>query len=198
MSKKKHSTSYKKTQNQQSNPNSFVSVIDEKTLIQAIVKAHQIIEEKRKVEVEKIQKSKNSNKKMDKEKWYIKLLFILNVLCFPWKINKRFTINNQIYDGILVLFVSLVLGLVGAIVWFIGICTIVHDVVLLCQGMAWDAFVGMLGIGVLLMMFGSLFTLAGDEFSKVSDSNRIYAYSASIIALISCVVTIVSLIRQIM
>ncbi len=194
MGKKKCSTESKKIQGQQSNPNASVSVIDEKTLTQAIVKAYQIIEENR----SSTEETKRSNKKMDKEKWYIKLLFILNVLCFPWKINKRFTINNQIYDSILVLFVSLVLELVGAIIWFIGICAIGYDVVLLCQGMAGDVFVGMLGVGVLLMVFGSLFTLAGNEFSKVSDSNRIYAYSASIIALISCVVAIASLIKQIM
>ena len=195
MGKKKHSTSYKKTQNQQNNLSLFVGTVDEKILTQAIVNAHQIIEENRRTTEEK---SKVSNKKIDQEKWYIKFLFILNVLCFPWKINKRFTINNQIYDSILVLFVSLVLRLVGAMVWFIGICVIGYDVVLLCQGTVGDAFVGILGVGILSMMFGSLFTLAGDEFSKVSDSNRIYAYSASIIALISCVVAIVSLIKQFM
>lgn len=189
MGKKKHSTKFKKIQGKQSNSNTSESVINEKTLVQAIVKAYQIIEKNR----NSAEETKISNKKMDKEKWYIKLLFILNVLCFPWKINKRFAINNQIYDSILVLFVSLVLGLVGAIVWFIGICAIVYGVVLLCQGTAGNVFVGMLGMGLLLMILGSLFTLAGDEFSKVSDSNRIYAYSASIISLISCVVAIVSL-----
>lgn len=194
MGKKKCSTGSKKMQGQQSNPNAFVSVIDEKTLTQAIVKAYQIIEENR----SSTEETKRLNKKMDKEKWYINFLFILNLLFFPWKINKRFTINNQIYDSILVLFVSLVLGLVGAIVWLIGICMIGYDVVLLCQGTAGDAFVGMLCVGVLIVMFGSLFILAGEEFSNVSDSNRIYAYSASIIALISCVVAIASLIKQIM
>jgi len=194
MGKKKHSTKAQKIQEHQRNLNVSANIIEEKVLTRAIVEVNQIIEENR----GSVEKAKVSNKKKDKEKWYINLLLILNVLCFPWKINKRFTINNQIYDSILVLFVSLVLGFVGTIVWLVGICAIGYDVVLLCQGARVDALVGMLAIGLLAMVFGSIFILAGDEFSKVSDSNRIYAYSASIIALISCVVAIASLIKQIM
>lgn len=40
---------------------------------------------------------------------------------------------------------------------------------------------------------GSVFIVAGNEFSKVTDSNKIYAYSASILAVISCIVAIISL-----
>ncbi len=35
--------------------------------------------------------------------------------------------------------------------------------------------------------------LAGGEFEKETDSNKIYAYSASIIALVSCIVSIIAL-----
>ena len=195
MGNKQQKRNNRKKQNVMSQSNA--GLIDEKTLTQAIVKAYQIIEGKKKTEEEMIAKQKDSAKEVVKEKWYIEALFMLNVIFFPWKINKRFTINNQIYDGILVLFVSLILGLVGGIVWLVGLCTIGYGIVILCQGATVAIFAGMLGVGVLLMMFGSLFTLAGDEFSKVSDSNKIYAYSASMIALISCVVAVVSLIKQI-
>lgn len=198
MGKKKYTSNVKKPNNQQSNLNSIVNQIDEETLVQAIVKAYQVIEENKKIDKEidkEIERSKDSKKKVNKEKWYIQFFFMLNVLCFPWKISKRFTINNQIYDGILVLFVSLVLELAGAIIWIIGICTVGYDIVLSYQGTTVDVFCGMLAVGTLLMLFGSVFFLAGKEFSKVSDSNRIYAYSASVIALISCVVTIASLIN---
>lgn len=43
------------------------------------------------------------------------------------------------------------------------------------------------------MMIGSILFLGGKEFSKENDSNKIYAYSACIIALISCVVGIITL-----
>lgn len=39
----------------------------------------------------------------------------------------------------------------------------------------------------------SIFILAGGAFEKETDSNKIYAYSASIIALVSCIVSILAL-----
>lgn len=79
--------------------------------------------------------------------------------------------------------------------WIIGLGIVAYGGILLSQGKTFGTFMGMLGLGVLLIMFGSFFTLAGDEFSKVSDSNRIYAYSASIIAVISCILTVVSILK---
>lgn len=169
--------------------------IDENTLTQAIVKAYQIIEGKKK-EGEKVVESQQKNTDLEQEKWYMRVLFGLNVLFFPWKINKRFNINNQIYDSILVLFVSFVLVLIGTSIWLLGAGIIAYGIVIMYQSMEIDAFGGMMMTGMLFMVFGSLCYLAGDEFSKVSDSNRIYAYSASILALISCVVAVVSLIKQ--
>lgn len=182
-------------QKQKETSQSNVYLIDEKAITQAIVKAYEIIEEKKKSEEVIIEIQKDNSKEVTQEKWWINTLFMLNVLFFPWKINKRFTINNQIYDSILVLIVSLILVFSGAIIWLIGIGTIGYGIVLLCQGATVAILAGMLGIGFLIIMFGSFFTLAGNEFSKVSDSNRIYAYSASVIALVSCVIAIVSLIK---
>lgn len=182
-------------QKQKETSQSNVYLIDEKEITQAIIKAYEIIEEKKKSEEGIIEIQKDNSKEVTREKWWINALFMLNVLFFPWKINKRFTINNQIYDSILVLIVSFILVFSGAIIWLIGICIIGYGIVLLCKGAIGVIFVGMLGIGLLLIMLGSLFALAGNEFSKVSDSNRIYAYSASVIALVSCVIAIVSLIK---
>lgn len=172
-----------------------VGMVDENTLALAIVKAYQIIESEQKLGKDMSEEKKESKEKVNNERWYTKVLFMLNVLFFPWKINKRFRINNKIYDGILVIFVSVILALVGAFIWIIGLGTVINGGVMLSQGGAVDTFVGMTSLGLLLMTFGSLFTLASDEFSKVSDSNRIYAYSASIIALISCILTVVSILK---
>lgn len=48
-------------------------------------------------------------------------------------------------------------------------------------------------IAFISILFGSTFVLAGGEFEKETDSNKIYAYSASIIALISCIVSIIAM-----
>lgn len=172
-----------------------VGMVDENTLALAIVKAYQIIESEQKLAKDMSEEKKESKEKVNNERWYTKVLFMLNVLFFPWKINKRFRINSKIYDGILVIFVSVILALVGTFIWIIGLGTVINAGIMLSQGSADDTFVGMTSLGLLLMTFGSLFTLASDEFSKVSDSNRIYAYSASIIALISCILTVVSILK---
>lgn len=190
-SKKKRTKISNNQQNKKGNIKFNANEIDEKTLTQAIVKAYQIIEENKKLESQD-----EYDKQVDKEKWYIKALFMLNVIFFPWKVHKRFTINNQIYDSILVLFVSLILGLFGAILWVIGLFVIVYAVTILFKGATISGFIGIIGMSIVVMMFGSIFTLAAHEFSKVSDSNRIYAYSASIIALISCIVAILTLLKE--
>lgn len=130
-----------------------------------------------------------------KGKWYNEILFLLNVLFWPWRINKRFRLNNRICDSILLLFVSGALQLVGFFVWVFGITTFICEICqVIATGVA-DVFVTAL-LGILALFLGSTFILAGQEFSKENDSNKIYAYSACIIALISCVVGIISLIKM--
>lgn len=146
--------------------------------------------------LKKIENEKNREKIKKKEKYYKyeEMIFIINVLFWPWKINKRFRVNNQIYDSVLVLFVSVALYIIGFIMWIIGIggtLYMIYKVVKLdINNIAFNIFPWEF-ISILL---GSTFILAGEEFSKETDSNKIYAYSASILALISCVVCIVALI----
>lgn len=166
---------------------------DENTMALAIVKAYHIIENEKKKMEEEIDTNKRI-KSTNKEKWYIKSLFMLNVFFFPWKINKRFTINDKIYDSVLVLFVSLILSLIGFVIWLMGFGTIAYKLMMLLQGKNMGVYAWSLTTGILMVMFGSLITLASGEFSKVSESNTIYAYSASIIALISCILTVISMI----
>ena len=124
------------------------------------------------------------------------ILLICNVLFFPWLINKKLCINNKIYDGILVLAVSLLLELIGVVIWLIGAFVSCNKVVnLLSIGISLNT-IEIIAIGLLIMMFGSLCFVSGKKFSEVTDSNKIYAYSASFLALISCIVAVVSLIKQ--
>lgn len=51
-------------------------------------------------------------------------------------------------------------------------------------------------VSIITLFWGSIFIEVGEEFGKETDRNIIYAYSASIIALISCVVSIIALIGR--
>lgn len=129
--------------------------------------------------------------------WYLKILLVLNVFFWPWRINKCFRINDRIYDNILVAFVSTVLQGFGGIMWLIGIIGTIYDVYKIIT----------MGVSVILIIFfvitmfiifiGSTFVISGDKFSQESDSFKIYAYSASIIALVSCVVSVIAMLIKI-
>lgn len=137
------------------------------------------------------EKAKDEQQKPEKRKykWYEEILFGLNIFLWPWKINKRFSVSNRIYDSIPVLFVSGILRFVGGVMWLIGL---VGFGVLVTQRVTND-ILSTIAILFVLLSFGSIFILAGAEFEKETDSNKIYAYSATIIALVSCIVSIIAL-----
>lgn len=140
------------------------------------------------------EKSKDDKQKSGKGKykWYEEILFGLNIFLWPWKINKRFSINNRIYDSIPVLFVLGVLRFVGGLMWLIGLVGFVTLV--MCR--VTNDILNTIAISFVLLSFGSIFILAGGEFEKETDSNKIYAYSATIIALVSCIVSIIALLER--
>ena len=128
-------------------------------------------------------------------KWYENILFVVNVLFWPWKINKKFNVSNRICDSILVLSVSGVLQFAGGCMWVFGIFAIIYEIYQMVIMGIIDEIINVGLIVIFSLFLGSTFVLAGKEFGKETDSNKIYAYSASIIALISCVVGIIAIIR---
>ena len=139
------------------------------------------------------QEKVEDNKKVEeKREWYAEVLFILNIIFCPWKINKRFQVNNQIYDGILVFFVSFILEASGTLVWGVGLLAALKKIIMQMQEGVYIRIIETVGLGALAMIFGSLLIVSGKEFSKVTDSNKIYAYSSSLIALRSCVIALIS------
>lgn len=142
------------------------------------------------------EKSKEDEQKPEipKKKWHERILFFLNVCLWPWKINKRFNVSNRIYDSIPVMFVSFVLRLTGGIMWFVGMVGLVTAVYNLIVYRVFKDIVGAGSFSLVILLLGAIFILAADAFEKETDSNKIYAYSASIIALVSCIVSIIALV----
>lgn len=138
------------------------------------------------------EKAKINEQKLEKRKykWYEEVLFFFNIFLWPWKINKRFSISNRIYDSIPVLFVSGILRLVGGSMWLIGLVGIASEIYSVVIQKSINNILSTSTLAFVLVLLGSIFILAGGEFEKETDSNKIYAYSASIIALVSCIVSI--------
>lgn len=142
------------------------------------------------------EKSKEDEQKPEipKKKRHERILFFLNVCLWPWKINKRFNVSNRIYDSIPVMFVSFVLRLTGGIMWLVGMVGLVTAVYNLIVYRVFKDIVGVGPFSLVILLFGAIFILAADAFEKETDSNKIYAYSASIIALVSCIISIIALV----
>ena len=141
------------------------------------------------------EKSKEDEQKPErrKYKWYEEVLFCINVFFWPWKISKRFSVSNKIYDSIPVMFVSGVLRFVGGFLWLVGLVGLGAEVYSVLIGKIISNYLVTCSISLVLLSLGSIFILAGGAFEKETDSNKIYAYSASIIALVSCIVSILAL-----
>lgn len=146
----------------------------------------------KKIEQEKLNYEEQAVEKKS-DNGIMDLLFILNVMFFPWIIHKRFRVNKQIYDSILVLFVSGVLKIIGSLAWLSGIILVIVQIYQIIGANIVSTITVFIN-GVSLILLGSILVLSGTQFYKEEDSNKIYAYSGSIIALISCVVSIIVLI----
>ena len=133
--------------------------------------------------------------KRNQYKWYEKIGFLLNFFFWPWHICKKYRVVDGIYDSVLVILISSIMSFIGICGWLLGVVIIVFSVYkLICEGFS-VTFVWTILFGVFSILIGSFLTLSGKEFTKETDSNKIYAFSACIIALVSCVVSIISLIK---
>lgn len=78
--------------------------------------------------------------------------------------------------------------------WFSGLgsgANIIYKIILLKK---MKGILNNISIMAVLLVLGSAFILAGKAFERETESNKIYAYSASIFALISCIITIITMI----
>ena len=139
-------------------------------------------------EEEKALKDQQVNSEV-KTKWWKRVLVFINVVLFPFHIFGKKRINNQIYDEILVLPVSTLLIGGGSFFWLIGVAAFVA---MITRKMTFNVSACVVSFFVIIV--GSFMIVSGRAFKEERDSMKIYAYSASIIALVSCIVSIVALI----
>lgn len=142
----------------------------------------------KRLEKEKEQKDKEVVSNV-KTKWWKRVIVFLNVLIFPFHIFGKKRINKKIYDDILVLPVSTLLIDGGVFFWLVGIAGIIA---MITKKIVFNFNTIVFSFFILLV--GSFMIISGRAFNEEQDSMKIYAYSASIIALVSCIVSIAALI----
>lgn len=121
------------------------------------------------------------------------MAFLLNAMFVPMKINRRFIINDKIYEGIITLFISSILWILGLLMWIFGIFMVVQNVLNMFSEVSKFIWVAETLVGLAIWLLGSIFIMSSSKFKKEEDSNRIYAFSGSILALLSLVISIIAL-----
>lgn len=148
----------------------------------------------KRIEQEKEEKLIESNKqtvKKEKRKWQFNVLLFLNVLLCPWKINKKFNTNKSIHEYLLVAAVSGIMGFLGSLCWLFGGIVVIVGI----KYKNWIVTIILFVVGLLISFFGSAIIISGNTFENENDSNKIYAYSAAIFSLVSCIIAITALLN---
>ena len=145
------------------------------------------IESEKEIKSEK--EIENKHTEARKYKWYENIFFVINALLWPWKIHKNFQLKDNIYDNVLVVFISIIMQILGAVLWLFGIIIILSNFFINNNDI-----ITTVSFAIFSLTFGSMFILAGGQFSEEKDSNRIYAYSSCMLALVGCIIAIVAII----
>lgn len=145
--------------------------------------------------LKKLELEKNQQSTPQKNyKWSEKLLLIINMIVFPWRIIKKDQVSSKIYDSILVFIVSYTLMGIGSVLWLLGVIAVVNALRNLLY-ISLSKVIYSILLGIVCIFFGSLTVVSGKKFEDELDSNRIYAFSASIFALISCIAGILAILK---
>lgn len=119
------------------------------------------------------------------------LIYILNFFFWPFKISKKIKLKEGVYNLPIIFAISVIMRIVGFIAWASGL-----------TGMVCSIFKGnflsnivIISMYFLLFFIGSMLLVAVQEFEKEEDSNKIYAFAGSFLALASLCVSIVALLN---
>lgn len=107
-----------------------------------------------------------------KYKWYEKVLLVMNFLFWPWNIDKKYNVNSQMYDSVLVIVTSMMLLAIGGIMWIIGLGGSFWAIYKIITLKMIKEVVDTIGIIVIFLTLGSSFVLAGKSFEKEMESSK--------------------------
>lgn len=137
--------------------------------------------------------SYNITKDTDEKEKHRQERTALRIVFLPFLSNKKLITQDKIYIELLGCSVSLVIRLLGWIIWIAGILMIIVSSVNINNiGLFRTIIFVFMGIGLLAIGGSTIF--AGRKFEEETDSTDIYAYTSSIIALLSFILAIIALV----
>lgn len=136
--------------------------------------------------IEKEKEDKENTK--TKLKLWESVLMFLNIFFFPWVMLGKRGLKKQIYDELLVIPISSLLQVGGTVAWLTGTGGVFLSIIKKIRFNVNSCL-----FFLLLQLLSSIMIVSGKAFGEERDSTIIYAYSASFLALVSCIVSIVAI-----
>lgn len=121
-----------------------------------------------------------------------KVLNVLGLLICPFAYKNKKVREMTLYDSVLQIGVGFVLLIIGVAVWAAGIIIILYT--LTSNSMVGIEKVPGICFGLSVLFMGSLVVMAALEFSSERRSDKIYNFSMSMLALISCIVSAIAVV----
>lgn len=147
-------------------------------------------------EANKMQKEKQEKKGVIKSmrELLVSIFYAIRMVAFPFALPKKYKIRKNAYGLALAAFISLALELMGLLGWGTGIAILISCfVTFIRSGQALSGFEILLAI--VLLAWGTILWISGKSFASEENSEHIYSYSACIIAIISCLLSFLALVK---
>lgn len=165
--------------------------IEEEAMYNALKKFHKELTEQAGENEESQTVITKDIKQIENNKLY-NLIYYLEFFFCPWLVYKNLKKNNRLYEDVIILFVSVVLELIGVIGWIASIFGIIISIKLHLYNNDSRGMV-LLGISIFILLLSNLLTILGIKFSGERDAEKIYSFSATIMAILSFVVAAITL-----
>lgn len=121
-----------------------------------------------------------------------KIWYFANIIFFPFHIRKCFKVKGKYADSIIVVVLTWLFMLVGISLWLSSWVCIIRVLVDTNKNLFQKSYE--IVIYIFLIFFGAIFYQAEGEISNEQDSHKLYAYTSSLMAIISVMIAIVALV----
>lgn len=121
-----------------------------------------------------------------------KILYFANIIFFPFHIRKCFKGKGKYADSIIVVVLSWSFMVIGISLWVGSWICIIRAIGSSDKSLSQKCYE--ISIYVLLIFFGAIFYQAEKEIFNEQDSYKLYAYTSSLMAIISVIIAIVALV----
>lgn len=136
-----------------------------------------------------ISREKEKEEKKDR-RFYLK--YCLAFYLCPWLAYKYLKKNKRLYEDVIVVVITIFLEFIGSVGWLCAIVGIISRVIM-CFWKHELQPLAPIGIFCIILVISVLLIIIGKRFSEESDSEKIYLFATTIMAILSFLVAAVTL-----